>query len=509
MSAATAEISYPLAPRLRGIAAFTLYAANMVVAIDMTVANVAVPHIAGNLGATLEQGSWVVTSYAVAEAITVPLTGWLAGRFGTVRTILTCIAGFTFFSLMCGLSVTLPMLVLCRIGQGMSGGPILSLVQALLVRMYPSHELAGAYGMYTLTVMGGTALGPVIGGMIVDQWSWHWVFLVNIPVGVASTFIGYLLLRPVETQTARPPIDRMGLVLLVVWVGALQLMLDTGRNKDWFADPTIVAMAVVAAVGLCMFIIWEFTDEHPAVNLRLLRHRPYALCVLSSALGFAAHFCAMVVVPQWLQATLGYTAEQAGMVTGASAVGSILATRVALVMLVRMDPRLAVTIGSVVAGVMALIRTRWSMQTEYFELALTLGLQGFGVTLMGMTLNAMALNTMSLDETASGSGLLTFVRTISIAIATALILTFWSVQQASWRADMVGSINYGRAADLLAGAGAGGIAAPAIVSSLVDQQANTIAMLQTFFVAAAAMFFGAAAVWTLPRIEIARFKSSK
>lgn len=506
MSAAAAGDGYPIAPRLRGVAAFTLYLANLMVTLDMTVANVAVPHIAGNLGASLEQGTWVVTSYAVAEAITVPLTGWLVGRFGAVRLMVSCMVGFTFFSLMCGLSVTLPMLVLCRIGQGMSGGPIMSLVQTIITRLFPGPQLHKAFAIWTLTVLLGPALGPVVGGMIVDQWNWHWIFLINVPIGLVCAVGGYLLLRPAETERVRRPIDRIGVFLLVIWVGALQLMLDTGRDRDWFADPGIVALAIAAIVGFCAFVIWELTDAHPAVDLRLLRHRPFAQCILASSVGFGAHFCGIVVVPQWLQTTMGYSAQQAGMITGASAIGSILSTQLTLQLLVRVDARIVVTLGSLWAGVLVLTRTMWSTDFDFFHLMLIFGLQGAGATMMIMSLNTMSMNTISLADTAAGTGLLNFVRTMASAMATASMLTFWSGQQSVSRAAMAGSIEYGRVTDRMSGAGAGGDAGLAVISGLVDQQANTLAMIQTFWIAGIAMFVGAATVWTLPRIEMNRFK---
>lgn len=493
----------------RGLAAFTLYVANLMVTLDMTVANVAVPHIAGNLGATLEQGTWVVTSYAVAEAITVPLTGWLAGRFGAVRLMLTCMAGFTFFSLMCGLSVTLPMLVLFRVGQGLSGGPIMSLVQTLMGRLYTGPDLARAYAVWTLTVLMGPAMGPIIGGMISDNWSWHWVFFINLPIGVACSVVAYVLLRPAETPLVRQPIDRIGLALLVVWVGALQIMLDTGRDRDWFADPTIVILAATAAIGFCAFAIWEFTDDHPAVDLRLLRKRPYAMCVTGAAIAFSTHFSSLVVVPQWLQATMGYSAEQAGMVMAISAVGSILATQISIRLLVRMDPRIIATAGAIWGGTVILLRTRWNTELDFTHFAWIFGMQGFGIGMLAVSLNSMLMSSLSVEETASGIGLLNFIRTMSAAAVTASMLTFWSGRQAASRIDMVGSVDYGRTTDVFAKAGVGAGAGTQIISGMIDRQANTIAVLQTFYLAGVVMLVCAAAIWTLPRIELNRFKSGK
>jgi DHA2 family multidrug resistance protein len=486
-----------------------MYLTNLLVVLDSTIANVTVPQISGNLGASLEQGTWVITSFAVAEAITIPLTGWLAGRFGLIRSFVASTIGFTFFSMLCGLSVSLPMLVLCRVGQGLCGGPLMPLSQTIITRIYPGSQIARAIGWWSLTAMLGPAIGPIVGGTIADQVSWHWIFLVNVPIGIILAALGAVLLRPAETRQQRVRVDRVGMALLVMWVAALQLMLDTGRDRDWFEDPGIVTLAIVAVIGLVAFVIWELTEPHPAVDLRLMRHRPFAMILLASGMTYGAYFAGIVVVPQWLQGTLGYSATQSGMITALGPVCSAVASQVTLRLMLRYDARILVTVGCLWISMTFFLRTLWNTEMDAFSLGLIFAVQGFGMPLLMMPLTNMAMSTVSLPETASAAGLTSFVRTISSAITTTLTLTYWINGQAVSRAELAPALHIDETAGVLARAGLSDGAGAAYIGSLVDRQATTVAMDQTFVVAALAMLIAAAMIWMVPRIELTRLKGTQ
>ena len=500
------EHGYPIPPAQRPIAAMVLFVANLMVVLDTSVANVSVPHIAGNLGATLDQGSWVITSYAVAEAICIPLSGWLAQRFGEVRVFLTVLTGFTFFSLMCGLSVSLPMLVACRIGQGFCGGPVMPLVQTLITRLFPPAQLPKAYGMYMLTIMVGPALGPVVGGFISEQSSWHWIFLINVPLGIACVFLSLSLLGPLETAKRMIPVDKIGMILLVIWVGSLQLMLDLGRDRDWFADPLIVALAVTAVVGLAAFVIWELTEAHPAVNVRLLRSPVFAQLLVAMSLCYAAYFSGTVALPQWLQSTMGYNAVQAGMLMAAAPLGSVIASQVTLRLLLRFDARIFVWSGSMWAAASYFLRLLWSTDVGTFDIFWLIFFQGLGMPLLMVSLSNMALSATPDEDQAGGAGLFAFTRTMSIAIGTALVLTIWGNQQAVTRTSLVDTLNPAQTLTVLAQQGLNGAGAYAYITGLVDRQATTLALLYTNGMAAAAIFVTGWTIWLLPRIELTRLK---
>jgi MFS transporter, DHA2 family, multidrug resistance protein len=498
---------YPIAPSRRFLAGMALCVSNFMVILDTTVANVSVPHIAGNLGATLDQGTWVITSYAVAEAITVPLSGWLSQRFGEVRVFLTTLIGFSIFSLLCGISVTLPMLVICRLGQGLCGGPLMPLVQTLITRVFPPAQLPKAFAIWAMTVMIGPAFGPVVGGLISDQLSWHWIFLINVPIGAVCAVVGFSSLRPAETPTLRVPVDKIGMVLLVVWVGALQLMLDTGRDRDWFADPMIIALTIIAVVGLCAFIIWELTEEHPAVNIRLLKNRPFAMLLGVLSLSYAAFFAGGVMLPQWLQVTMGYTATQAGMLMALSPFASLITAQLTLRYLLKVsDARIFVWAGCIWAAISFYLRGGWSTDADPFAIGWVVMFQGVGLPVLMMTLNNMSLSTIPDEDMAGGAGLNAFIRTMSIAIGSALMLTMWGNEQTVARSGLSGVLNTSDTVTTLAQHGMPGTAAYSYISAVVDRQANTVAMLNINMIAAVAVFLAGSTIWLLPRIELTRLK---
>lgn len=489
----------PLSRRL--LAGICLALSNFMVVLDLTIANVSVPHIAGSLGITLEQGTWIITSYAVAEAICVPLTGWLAQRFGTVRVFMAAMLGFGVFSLLCGLSVSLSMIVICRIGQGLCGGPIMPMSQTLMMRVYPPEKRAVAMGVWAMTVILGPALGPILGGIISDQISWHWIFLINVPIAALCIGAAWLLLRPVETTTLKVPIDRIGLALMVFWIGSLQMMLDLGRDADWFADWRIVALAIMAAIGFIVFIIWELTEEHPIVDLRIFRHRGYSATLMTMALAFGAFFSGVVMVPQWLQATLGYSATKAGLVTAMHAFAAILVAQVVARLMAKVDPRKLVCFGLCWMAVTSLIRANWTSDVDFFGLAWPMFIQGFGIPFMMIPLTAMSLAAVTPQETASAAGLQNFVRTMAIAVATSVVLTIWGNAQRTSRTELVGSMNSDAAMTTLQGAGMSREQSTAVLSNLVEREAVTLAVDHTFLVAAAVLLLAAAIVWLAPRVK--------
>ena len=249
--------------------------------LDTTIANVAIPTIAGNLGASSSQGTWVITSFGVANAISLPLTGWLAKRFGEVKLFLWSTALFVMASWLCGMAQSLELLILFRVLQGLVAGPMIPLSQSLLLSSYPPKKRGMALSLWSMTVIVAPIFGPILGGWISDNYHWGWIFFINVPLGVVVFFLCTRMLRGRETATQRNPIDLVGLSLLVLGVGALQLMLDRGKELDWFASGEIVALGLTALVGLAFFLAWELTEAHPVVELRLFARRNFALGTLS------------------------------------------------------------------------------------------------------------------------------------------------------------------------------------------------------------------------------------
>ncbi|MEO8161219.1 MAG: DHA2 family efflux MFS transporter permease subunit, partial [Arenimonas sp.] len=270
MSATAAAAAAPAElPPLTGMAlvlgTIALALATFMNVLDTAIANVSIPAIAGDMGVSPSQGTWVITSFAVANAISVPLTGWLTQRFGQVKLFTASVVLFVIASFLCGLADSLQSLIAFRILQGAVAGPMIPLSQTLLLSSYPKARAGTALAMWGMTTLVAPVVGPLLGGWITDQFSWPWIFYINIPIGLAAAAATWALYRERETPTRRLPIDTIGLGLLVVWVGAMQIMLDKGKELDWFASTQILTLAIVAVVGFVTFIAWELTDKHPVV----------------------------------------------------------------------------------------------------------------------------------------------------------------------------------------------------------------------------------------------------
>ncbi|MBS90321.1 MAG: DHA2 family efflux MFS transporter permease subunit [Sphingobium sp.] len=473
---------------------------NFMVVLDLTIANVSVPHISGNLGITPDQGTWIITSYAVAEAICVPLTGWLAQRFGVVKMFISAMIGFGLFSVLCGLSMSLSMIVVCRIGQGLCGGPIMPMSQTLMLRVFPPERRARAMGLWAMTTLLGPAMGPIIGGYISDNWSWHWIFFINLPIAILCVFAAMALLRPVETETARVPIDKIGLALLVFWIGCLQVMLDLGRDHDWFADPLILSLAILSLIGFLVFIIWELTEEHPIVDLRVFRHVGFTTGVLSLALCYGAYFSGIVIIPQWLQSARGYTATWAGIVTAFTAMAALMSAPVAARVMGRgVDPRFMISGAVLWLGLMTLWRAHWTSSVDFWMMAAPQFIQGFAMPFFMIPLTTLTLGSVRPEETASAAGLQNFLRTMALAIATSLVLTGWGNGQRVSRSELAGTLQPADTQAALANIGMSTDQARQVISNIVDQEATAISVDHIFFISALILFFASAMVWLAPR----------
>jgi DHA2 family multidrug resistance protein len=493
------DIFSRLSPRSRTLAGLVLALSNLMVVLDLTIANVSVPHIAGNLGISPDQGTWIITSYAVAEAICVPLTGWLAMRFGVVRMFTLSMIGFGLFSVLCGLSSTLTMLVACRIGQGICGGPIMPMSQTLLMRIFPPETRGRAMGLWAMTTLMGPALGPIVGGYISDNWSWHWIFFINLPIAALCVFAAQALLRPVETDTAKIPIDKVGLFLLVFWIGCLQIMLDIGRDHDWFADPMIVALALMAFIGFLVFVIWELTEEHPVVDLRVFRHVGFSSGLFTLSLCFGSYFASIVVIPQWLQMSMGYTATWAGIVTAMTAMAALFTAPIAARMMTKVDARLLISCAVAWIGIMSLVRAHWTSGVDFGTMIIPQFVQGFALPFFFIPLTTLTLGSVLPSETASAAGLQNFVRTMATAIATSLVLTEWGDSQRVSRSEMASVLQPDQTQSVLTNLGFSVEQARQTISNLVEQEATVIAVDHVFFISAIILFAAAVIVWIAPK----------
>lgn len=497
------DAATPLVPLDGGLlwfAAIVLAAANFFAILDMTIANVSVPSIAGGLAVSSSQGTWVITSYAVAEAITVPLTGWLAARFGAVRVFVSAMALFGACSALCGIANSLGFLVLARVLQGLAGGPLMPLSQTLLLRIFPKEKAAAANGLWAMTTLVAPVVGPILGGWICDNYSWSWIFFINVPVAIGCSVVAWNLLKRYELPLERAPIDRVGLVLLIVWVGALQLMLDEGKDLDWFESKMIVTLAVVALIGFLAFLIWELTEHNPIVDLAVFRHRGFSAASLTMSLAFAAFFAANVLTPLWLQSFMGYTATAAGQATAWSGVTALFMGPLAAALVARVDPRKIAFCAITWLGLITLWRTVATTDMTAWNVSLPLLFMGLGMPFFFISLNGLALASVDERETASAAGLLNFVRTLSGAFATSLVNTAWEDEIKINHAELVGLADSDGRLD--AALGAGGMSADGVntaIDQLITSQSVMLSTNRIMLLIGVAFIVAAFAIWLAPR----------
>ncbi|QUD90356.1 DHA2 family efflux MFS transporter permease subunit [Phenylobacterium montanum] len=495
-----AEPAAPLTGFPLLVTAILIGLGNFLVVLDTTIANVSVPTIAGNLGVSSSQGTWVITSYAVAEAITVPLTGWLAGKFGAQRVFITCYLGFAVVSLLCGLSSSLGMLLGMRVLLGLVGGPIMPLSQMLLLRTFPKEKATLATVIWAMTTLVGPVAGPILGGIICDSIGWSWIFFIKVPVALAGGLSLLFLMRGQPDPTRPASIDKVGLGLLVLWVGALQIMLDEGRNQDWFNSPEICVLGVIAAIGFAAFLIWELTERNPIVDLRIFRHRGFVAAATTYAVGFGAFFASIVLLPLWLQSNMGYTATWAGYATGIMGIFAVVSAPLVGKAVEKIDARLIVSLGILGLGLIMVWRMGFNPDVTFLQMAWPTLLTGPFMVMFFVPVTGLAMASVGHDEQANAAGLSNFMRTLAGAFATSLVQTGWQNATRKNQTELAGVLHYGR--ELIDGAvrlGAPHDSATAVLTQVIEGQSVTLATLNMFATIAICFGFAATLIWIAPK----------
>jgi len=468
--------------------------------LDTSIANVSIPAIAGDNGVSPSQGTWVITSFAVSTAITVPLTGWLAQRFGQVRVFLTATLLFTVASLLCALAPNLQMLIAFRVMQGAVAGPMIPMSQALLLSSYPPARAGMAMALWAMTTLIAPIIGPPLGGWISDNLSWPWIFYINIPVGLVAAWITWAVYGERETAVRRLPVDFIGLALLVIWVGSLQIMLDKGHELDWFSSMEITELCVVAAVGLVVFLIWELTQEHPVVDLSLFRRRNFAVGTTALALAYGLFFGNVVLIPLWLQQYMGYTATDAGLVLAPVGILAFFLAPLVGRNINRVDARLLASISFVFFAIVLWMRSRFTTDSDYAAIVLPAFIQGIAVALMFVPLTTILLSGLGHERIAAASGLSNFFRMTAGAFGTSVTTTLWDSRAQLHHAQLAEHIgNYNNnSTQWLAQMQALGLSADqslGLLNRLVDAQSYTLAADEIFYGAAALFLVLVGYIW--------------
>ncbi|OIR02256.1 multidrug export protein EmrB [mine drainage metagenome] len=424
-------------------ATFALGMGSFMNILDLTIVNVAVPTVAGDFAVTPTQGTWIITSYSVAEAILLPLAGFLAGRFGEVRTFVVATLLFTFASLLCAMSVSFPMLLASRVLQGVFGASMIPLSQTLLTTIYPPHKRGLALGIWAMTTVIAPIAGPLAGGWLTDNASWHWIFLINLPVGllvgisVAALLAGRDVIQPGKREQK---MDWAGLALLIVGIGSLQIMLDKGNELDWFSSGTIIILTMTAIVALLVFVVWEWYEPAPLVDLRMFTRRNFLVGSLCLMIGMMAFFSVVVIIPLWLQTYQGYTSLWAGKSVAFGGVLAVILGPVIGANIGRVDARAITTFGFVVFALVGYWSSGFTPDIDYWSIALSRLFMGIGISCFFLPLVTISLSGLPADRVAAASGLTNFMRNLGASFGTAITTWLWTSQAEGFHARLMENI---------------------------------------------------------------------
>lgn len=408
------------------IVAISVMLATFMEVLDTTVVNVSLPHIAGSLSASVNEATWVLTSYLVANAIVLPITGWLANYYGRKRLLMGAVVGFTAASFLCAVAPNLSILIIFRVIQGATGGALAPLSQALLLEAFPLKDRGKAMAFWAFGIMAAPMLGPVLGGWLTDSYSWRWVFYINIPFGMASIIMTKMFIfDPSYIRRSSAKIDYWGIGLLVVGVGALQIVLDKGQELDWFASRWITVLSFVSFVTMGIFIVYELRTKFPVVNLRILKITTFSMgAFLTTVIGFVL-YSSMVILPIMLQTLMGYPAVEAGIAMFPRGLGAFIAMPIVGAITFRFDPRKLLVLG-LVGTAYTLFQFSWlNLDAGYWDIFWPQFVQGFSMAFMFVPLTTVTMNPITNEEMGNATSIVNFMRNIggSLGIAsTATIL---------------------------------------------------------------------------------------
>jgi len=490
----------PLTGLPLAIASIALAMGTFMQVLDSTIANVSLPTIAGSLGVASDQGTWVITSFAVANGISVPLTGWLMGRFGIVKTFVSAVALFTLASFLCGLAWNLESLVAFRIFQGAVSGPLIPGSQALLLMIFPPNKRSSALAVWSMTTLVAPICGPILGGFISDNISWRWIFLINVPIGIGCSYLCWQFMKSRETATFARKIDVVGFSLLVFWVGALQIMLDTGKDADWFNSPIIVIETLSAIIGFVAWVIWTVYEKNPIVDLSLFKSRNFTFGVIALCVAYAVFFGNNLLLPIWLQTDMGYIATWAGLAAAPSGLVAVILTPFAAKLLSKYDARILATFSMVAFSLSFYLRSLYSPDADFIAITIPMFVMGAAMSTFFIAMTTIAFNGIKPHQMPMASGLSNFARIVMGSFAASLTTTIWANGQANSQtrlSEIMGAFGtpFAHTIDKLRAVGLSQAQAAMVVGNQVAGQALMESTLQFFKVSAFVILLLIPLIW--------------
>ena len=456
--------------------------ATIMQAIDMTIANVALPYMQGSLSTTQDQANWILTSYITAAAIMTSPLGWIAGRFGRKRLFLVCTAGFTVASMLCGLAQNIEQMVLFRVMQGVFGAALAPLSQAVMLDSYPQEKRGSAMAIWGMGIMIGPIMGPTLGGWLTDNYSWRWVFYVNVPFGVL-TVLGLSIFMK-ETKVQRDlAFSWFGFLSLSLGIGSLQMMLDRGQELGWFDSPEIVVEALLSIAGFYFFLVDSFTSQRPFISIGIFRDRNYSIGVVLMFLNGVVLLATMALVTPFLQTLLGYPVLSSGILLGARGVGTFVAMGIVGRMLGTRDVRPFMLFGFALATLAQWVMTGWNLDVSASAVAVNGALQGFGLGFFFVPLNTVAFSTLASQKRTEAAALWTLVRNIGSSVGISIVIARLVSRTSYFHSQLAEHITPFSDAMRLPAAAALAGADPrhlALLDGLVTQQAAAMAYANDF-----------------------------
>ena len=430
------------------VIAVTVTLATFMEVLDTSIANVALPHISGSLSASADESTWVLTSYLVSNAIILPLSGWFSSLIGRKRFYMSCVALFTVSSFLCGLAPSLGVLVLFRILQGVGGGGLQPSEQAILNDTFPIEKRGMAFAVYGIAVVVAPTIGPWLGGWITDNFSWRWIFYINVPVGIISLILTSLIVSdPPYMQRAKAKvkdsfrIDYIGIGLISLGLGSMQIILDKGEREDWLSSGFIQVFFVLMIVGIIAGILWELREEHPVVDLRMLKDRNFAVATLAMFfLGFVL-YASTVLIPQFLQEMMGYTAELAGLALSPGGAVIMFMMPVVGILVSRMNTKYLIAFGCTISALSLFVMASWNLQIDYRHAVLARMMQSFGLAFLFIPINVSAFSFVPKEKTNMGTGIINLARNIGASVGIATVTTLLQRRTQFHQAQLMEHVN--------------------------------------------------------------------